>query len=85
MTIMQSFDDGWCVIAREAPFGDKSAAAAESEVELGTVPAWCFVKPMKGLRSERPIRGSSLGVTVKTEGWNDAPGKREDIISWSNF
>ena len=84
MTIMQSFDDGWCVIAREAPFGDKSAAA-ESEVELGTVPAWCFVKPMKGLRSERPIRGSSLGVTVKTEGWNDAPGKREDIISWSNF
>jgi hypothetical protein len=78
VTIMQSFDDGWCVIGREAPF-------EKGEIELGTVPAWCFVKPMKGLRSERPIRSSSLGVTVQMEKWDVEPEKREDIISWSNF
>ena len=79
VTIMQAFDDGWCVIGREAPYGKTG------EIELGTVPAWCFVKPMKGLRSERPVRSSSLGVTVQMESWNEGPEKREDILSWSNF
>ena len=77
--IMQSFDDGWCIVARDNPFG------ANGEVELGAVPAWCFVKPMKGLKSERPVRSSSLGVTVKMD-WEAAPDKpRGEYISWSNF
>ena len=78
VSVLRSFDDGWCVIGRDMPYGQPG------EVELGSVPAWCFVKPMKGLRSERPVRSSSLGVTVQVD--LDGPQKpRDDIISWSNF
>ena len=77
VTIVNTFDDGWCVVGRDSVF-------SPGEVELGAVPAWVFVKPIKGLRAERPIRTSSLGVTVTM----DAPargGQRQDVISWSNF
>lgn len=78
VAVLRSFDDGWCVIGRDKLFGQPG------DVELGTVPAWCFVKPMKGLKSERPVRSSSLGVTVQVD--LDGPQKpRDDIISWSNF
>lgn len=53
------------------------------EVELGAVPAWCFVKPVKGLRAERPLRTASLGVTVNLEDSNSP--MRDNVISWSNF
>jgi len=94
LTVMQSFDDGWCVVGREnsafkapwAPkslFGSNSEKEPQSDVELGVVPAWCFLKPVKGLRAERPVRSSSLGVTVQLDG----PGisSRDEVISWSNF
>lgn len=96
LTVIQSFDDGWCVVGREnsafaAPvrtlFGKPVTAAGTGaeggNVELGVVPAWCFVKPVKGLRAERPVRGSSLGITVQM----DAPGaeSRNELMSWSNF
>lgn len=77
VTIVNTFDDGWCVVGRDSVF-------APGEVELGAVPAWVFVKPIKGLKAERPIRTSSLSVTVTM----DAPalnGQRQDVISWSNF
>ncbi|KAI0926059.1 hypothetical protein AcV5_008623 [Taiwanofungus camphoratus] len=75
VTVVQSYDDGWCIVGRDSVF-------KPGEVELGAVPAWCFVKPVKGLKAERPIRTTSLGVTVTL----DAPGaSREDVISWSNF
>lgn len=78
VALMRAFDDGWVVIGRDKPYGKPG------EVELGTVPAWCFIKPLKGLRSERPVRSASLGVTVQVE--LDGPSKpRDDIISWSNF
>ena len=54
------------------------------EVELGAVPSWVFLKAVKGLRAERPMRVSSLGVTVSL----DAPpalGQRDNVMSWSNF
>lgn len=76
VSILRSFDDGWCIVARPKPYG------TDGEAELGAVPAWCFVKPMKGLRSERPVRSTSLGVTVQMD--NDVQ-PRNDIISWSNF
>ncbi|KAF9525682.1 hypothetical protein CPB83DRAFT_521665 [Crepidotus variabilis] len=89
LTIVQSFDDGWCVVGRENPFKNtqqtslfKSASASEdANVELGCVPAWCFLKPVKGLRAERPMRSSSLGITVNMDG----PASRNDLMSWSNF
>jgi len=89
LTVVQSFDDGWCIVGREnaslvhtAKSLFKSTPEPESNVELGVVPAWCFLKPVKGLRAERPMRVSSLGVTIKL----DAPGSsRNDLVSWSNF
>jgi len=75
VTVVQSYDDGWCVIGRDS-------LIKPGDVEMGTCPAWCFIKPTKGLRAERPIRTSSLGVTVTLDG----PGvPRDNIISWSNF
>ncbi|OCH94432.1 hypothetical protein OBBRIDRAFT_722957 [Obba rivulosa] len=75
VAVVQSYDDGWCIVGRDSIF-------KPGEVELGAVPAWCFVKPVKGLKAERPMRSSSLGVTVNL----DAPSAaREEVISWSNF
>lgn len=109
LMILQSFDDGWCVVGRESGilmpqpkslFGGSRASRALTptllfghggagvgtrsggNVELGMVPAWCFLKPVKGLRTERPMRSSSLGVTVQMDGPNV---DRNDTISWSNF
>ncbi|PIL35717.1 hypothetical protein GSI_02447 [Ganoderma sinense ZZ0214-1] len=75
--VVQSFDDGWCIVGRDSMF-------KPGEVELGAVPAWCFVKPVKGLRAERPMRVSSLGVTVDL-GAAPSMGPRDNVMSWSNF
>ncbi|EIN04826.1 hypothetical protein PUNSTDRAFT_128082 [Punctularia strigosozonata HHB-11173 SS5] len=76
VAILQSHDDGWCVIGRDSPF-------TKGETEIGACPAWCFVKPVKGLRAERPVRSTSLGVTVNLE--TSGYSSRQDIVSWSNF
>jgi hypothetical protein len=90
LTVIQSFDDGWCLVGREnhssflqkKSLFSKPEAAADPNVELGCVPAWCFLKPVKGLRAERPVRSTSLGVTVQI----DAPVEsRDNMVSWSNF
>lgn len=91
LTVVQSFDDGWCVVGRENTSNFNNAkslfkspsAQAEPDVELGVVPAWCFLKPVKGLKAERPVRSTSLGITVQMEG--PAFSSREEVISWSNF
>lgn len=73
--VMESFDDGWCIVGRPGMMN-------KDEVEMGAVPAWCFLKPVKGLRAERPMRIGSLGVTVRL----DAPSsERDQVMSWSNF
>lgn len=76
VTVVQSFDDGWCIIGRDS-------FVRPGEVEMGAVPAWCFIKPVKGLKASRPMRTTSLGVTVQLDG----PGfsSRDELISWSNF
>lgn len=74
-TVMQSFDDGWCVVGRQAMLN-------KDEIELGAVPAWCFLKPVKGLRAERPMRIGSLGITIQLDA--PTPG-RDQVMSWSNF
>jgi hypothetical protein len=87
LTVVQSFDDGWCVVGREnSTFVHTAKSLFKSQepggnIEVGVLPAWCFLKPVKGLRAERPIRSSSLGVTVNMEG----PSSRNELISWSNF
>jgi hypothetical protein len=94
LTVLHSYDDGWCIVGRadaSSPFAAAAAVAQGSafgqgkkteEAEVGAVPAWVFVKPVKGLRAERPMRSSSLGVTIDAS----APtGPRQDLMSWSNF
>jgi len=92
LIILQSFDDGWCVVGREGgiltsqPKGllshDGIGLTSGGTIDLGMVPAWCFLKLVKGLRAERPVRGSSFSVTVQM----NRPGvNRNDTISWSNF
>jgi hypothetical protein len=77
VTVVESFDDGWCIVGRDSLINP-------AEVEMGAVPAWCFVKPVKGLKASRPMRTTSLGVTVQIE---SGPGfsSRDEVISWSNF
>jgi len=90
LTVINSFDDGWCLVGRENGFitsrlfkSTPPSSPQGNNVELGVVPAWCFIKPTLGLRAERPVRASSLGITVQVE----APGNasRNEVISWSNF
>lgn len=90
LTLVQSFDDGWCLVGREnSVFASppKSLFKGETnndvDVELGVVPAWCFIKPVKGLRTERPVRSSSLGITVQMT--SPAFSSRDAVLSWSNF
>ncbi|KAG1750190.1 hypothetical protein EDB19DRAFT_1678833 [Suillus lakei] len=93
--VLQSFDDGWCLVAQNNSRPSRSSlsifnpsrlsARVESSgdnVQLGFVPAWVFIKPMKGLRVERPIRSSSAGAL---QGGLDAAEPRDSVISWSNF
>jgi len=88
LTVVQSFDDGWCVVAREnstfvhtAKSLFKSPRESGQNTELGVIPAWCFLKPTKGFRSERPLRTSSLDITVDMDG----PASRMELMSWSKF
>ena len=88
VTLVQTFDDGWCVVGREpTPAQQQQQTSlfrpAEAAVDMGVVPSWVFIKPVKGLRAERPIRSTSLGITVRI----DAPdfSSRDECISWSNF
>lgn len=91
LTVVQAFDDGWVVVGRTqtgSVFAQptslfKSAPTEADAVELGVVPAWCFLKPVKGLRAERPVRSTSLGITVQMDG--PSFSSRDEILSWSNF
>jgi hypothetical protein len=77
LMVIESVDDGWCIVGRDSPI-------KAGDVEMGAVPSWCFVKPVKGLKASRPMRTTSLGVTVQIE---SGPGfsSRDEVISWSNF
>ena len=83
-TLVQSFDDGWCVVGRDRtlPTPDSGVRTPEN-IELGVIPEWCFVPPVIGLLMDRPIRSSSLGITAH----KDSPrsSSRDEILSWSNF
>ena len=77
LMVIKTFDDGWCIVGRDS-------LLKPGEAEMGAVPSWCFVKPVKGLKASRPMRTTSLGVTVEIE---SGPGfsSRDELISWSNF
>lgn len=89
LTLVQSFDDGWCLVGRENstfacnPKSLFKKGDVNNDVELGVVPAWCFLKPAQGLKTERPVRSSSLGITVQMAG--PSFSSRDAVMSWSNF
>ena len=80
LMIVRSFDDGWCLVGRVKgnptyhlspmslfnPYPDAQSRGSESVVlgVVGVVPASCFLMSCKGTWVERPIRNSSLGVTL---------------------
>jgi len=74
LILVSSFDDGWCTVG-------KDSMLKPGEVEMGVVPSWCFMKPVKGLKAERPPRMSSLGMTVEPLREAD----QESLISSSHF
>lgn len=99
LSILESFDDGWCLVVRDTSRSRRSSLASTilairgknssnpsidaNQAEVGLVPAWVFVKPMKGLTVERPMRSSSVDALQPGLG---APGpSRDTMISWSNF
>ncbi|KAH7884544.1 hypothetical protein F5I97DRAFT_1890268 [Phlebopus sp. FC_14] len=94
LTVLQSFDDGWCLVVRNTSCSSRSSLSSPSRlsarmksstdnVELGLVPAWVFDKPMKGLTAERPVRSSS--VNALQCGQESSVPSRDAVISWSNF
>lgn len=76
LNVLESFEDGWCLVIREiwrarrSSFAsmlsfldrDRQIANSSNQLHIGVVPAWVFVKPLKGLTVERPIRSSSVNV-----------------------
>lgn len=87
MTVVQTYDDGWCIVAR----------MNLGMLEVGAVPEWVF-----GLQegedetfgTMRPMRSTSLGVTVdlRVIEPESSPGRhfaaatsRDSLVSWSNF
>lgn len=95
--VLRHFDDQWCIVTREASRSNPSVGGLNGGVlEIGACPAWVFEsrQPTEGFT--RPMRSSSLGVTVSMRIPANAPvpepaapfrpwATREEVISWSNF
>ncbi|KIJ12848.1 hypothetical protein PAXINDRAFT_101058 [Paxillus involutus ATCC 200175] len=90
LTLLHSFDDGWCLVARDTsrPFFFRSSRLSgqmksnSEHIEVGLVPAWVFARPMKGVIVSRPVRSTSVNVLQAAQ---DSPPSRNALISWSNF
>lgn len=87
LTVVQTYDDGWCIVAR----------MNLGMLEVGAVPEWVF--GLKDGEDEtfgtmRPMRSTSLGVTVdlRVIESDNSPARhfaaatsRDSLVSWSNF
>ncbi|KAF9506715.1 hypothetical protein BS47DRAFT_1385454 [Hydnum rufescens UP504] len=97
LSLLQTFDDGWCVCVLEEPHnGHTQAFDPGREIRMGCVPLWVFERGSKrGAQPLRKMRSTSLAITVEltpqapSAGGLDAPNRpaweREPVISWSNF
>lgn len=93
LSVLRSFEDGWCLVARDTSRYSRSSRASRfsawmksnaDHIEIGLVPAWVFIKPLKGITVTRPFRNASINALHL--GQNPAPTyARDNIISWSNF
>ncbi|KAH7928227.1 hypothetical protein BV22DRAFT_1044751 [Leucogyrophana mollusca] len=82
LIILQSFDDGWCIVSRATGRNSlmSPASGTPDAVELGLVPAWVFSKPINCRGVDRPVRSTSTNALHAYE-----PGSRKTVISWSNY
>jgi hypothetical protein len=97
LSLLQIFDDGWCVCMLEEPLdGHSRAVDVGSDIRMGCVPLWVFERKSKsGAQPLRTMRSTSLAVTIELTpqvspaGGLDAPARpaweTQPIISWSNF
>ena len=81
LTLLQTFDDGWCVCVAEHPPGPTYNS---EDVMIGLVPLWIFDHVPKG-QGHSPHMGE-----VRTTSWavtadNKLPEDRTDVVSWSNL
>ncbi|KAH0832964.1 hypothetical protein J3R83DRAFT_11941 [Lanmaoa asiatica] len=90
LTVLRCFDDDWCLVARDTSRPSRSSRLSTpmmnngDNIDIGLVPAWVFIKPLKGIAVTRPFRSTS--VNALNLGQNPAPAYvRDAIISWSNF
>src|SRR5258708_1195089 len=89
LSLLQIFDDGWCVCVAEKTIGSKSSSG---EITMGCVPLWVFERMSKGQNGVphmREMRSTSLAITVDIKptgpGSAGAPWDQANTISWSNF
>lgn len=100
LSLIQSFEDGWCIVGRRSPFYAPGLpkpsgypfgqGVTAEEVEIGAVPSWVFERRENGVKPERPMRTVSLGVTlvdkdIEDKGLGGSGEVRTDVMSWSNF
>jgi len=87
LSLLQTFDDGWCICVAEKPTGLSSSL--NEDITMGCVPLWVFERMSYGSPCMREMRGTSLAVTVeiKPTGPRSAgvPWDQTNTISWSNF
>ncbi|KAF8314973.1 hypothetical protein DL93DRAFT_2079612 [Clavulina sp. PMI_390] len=82
LSLMQQFDDGWCVVAVEAAddhtrpgSAGKGGSATAGEIKMGCVPLWVFERKSKVPGEHmRSMRSTSLAVTVELTASDPAPG-----------
>ncbi|KAI9568288.1 hypothetical protein HD554DRAFT_795433 [Boletus coccyginus] len=87
LTVLRSFDDGWCVVARDTSRYSRASLATGMKndgdnVDVGLVPTWVFTKPLEGNASVRPFRSTSLNAL---HSGHDPAFTRNGILSWANF
>ncbi|KAG8851322.1 hypothetical protein FRB96_009387 [Tulasnella sp. 330] len=96
VTVLETYDDGWCIVAR----------TNLGVLEVGAVPEWVFGLPdgEDEMFAMRPMRSTSLGVTVNVRVVDTGPAEasnkleghfswalatmtdaRASVISWSNY
>jgi len=83
VVVLETYDDGWCICAR----------VHLGMLEVGAIPEHCFEAQATGAGMDRPMRSSSLGVTVdlrvieemESGGGRKKGGVRDSVMSWSNF
>ena len=98
--VLRHFDDQWCITAREMLPSNPGVGGPPGlnggVLEIGACPAWVFESQQPPEGFARPMRSSSLGITVSVRVPTPAPmpdpagplkpwAMREEVISWSNF